>query len=399
MRTILLLTTFILTGSIGWGSAKTKTSNSKDLTSSKSSASSAQTNSSDTTESSSPLNESLFKVFIRGTSNENQFSKSDIIQLRLSYFLKYYITPEIYLKANPIARLNAGHIQSLGGQDQLNNNFYVLNGAAYYEWMKESYAGVGIFDQYDYFSSLLVDDRIAFVGTQGKQSLSMGPWIFSILSQAVIPNTSGAISEQKEKESTPLLSSIGVSSKWKTSEKNKVDVELNYFKFSNVPTSVSTISVTEGNTPSDIRLSETERMFKYDYYGLDFDLNFRRRLVKSFFLLGNGAAVLNQGAPDGVNQANRYGGGFGFDIATKNEIEFFLSKFRIESDAVVGAYANTDYFKTNHNGYEMGGIWSNYKNNFRLLFIYTDAKLIVENPAQSDEKLFLIRFEVINVPI
>jgi len=50
-------------------------------------------------------------------------------------------------------------------------------------------------------------------------------------------------------------------------------------------------------------------------------------------------------------------------------------------------------------GYEFIASWKNVKQNFRVTFYYSDAKLIVENPAQSAEKMYFLRFEVLNVAL
>lgn len=346
-----------------------------------------------------PSNESSLRLGLRATSYESQFAKMDVLQLKLNYFLKYYVNTSIYLKLNPIARLHSGHVQSVDGAESLDNRLSIQHAAAYYQWMKESYVAAGIFDQYEIFSMLLVDDQMAFMGGQAKQSISNGPWTFGVQGQTVIPNSRSAISDQNEKESSPMLNSVGLTSTWETGDKNTVQAKANYFKFSQLPTSVSTASVVAGNTSADTRISDTERAFKYEYQGLDSDLSFKRRIYKAAYLLGAGSFLENQGAPKGVNQAYRAGGGGGYTLLGNHDIELSGYTYRIESDATVGAYSNTDYFATNHMGYEFIASWKNVKQNFRVTFYFSDAKLIVENPAQSDEKMYFLRFEVLNVAL
>jgi len=346
-----------------------------------------------------PANESSLRLGLRATSYENQFAKMDVLQLKLNYNLKYFVNQSIYLKLNPIARLHSGHVQSVDGAESLENRLSIQHAAAYYQWMKESYVSAGIFDQYDVFSMLLVDDTMAFMGGQAKQSIANGPWTFGVQGQTVIPNSRSAITDQNQKESTPLLNSVGLTSNWEINDKNVVQAKANYFKFSSLPLSVSTASVIAGNTSADTRVSDTERAFKYEYQGLDADLFFKRRVYKAAYLIGNGSFLENQGAPKGVNQAYRVGGGAGYTILPSHDIEISGYTYRIESDATVGAYANTDYFATNHMGYEFIASWKNVKQNYRVTFYFSDAKLVVENPAQSDEKMYFLRFEVLNVSI
>ena len=346
-----------------------------------------------------PANESSLSLSLRATGYESQFSKADALLFKINYFLKYNINPSVYLKLNPVARLYSGHVQSVDGAESLANRLSVQHAAAYYQWMKESYVSMGIYDQYEVFSPLLVDDQMAFVGAQGKQSYSTGPWTFSLLGQTAIPNTQSSITNQNEKETTPMLNMVGVSSNWTPNETNFVHAKANYFKFSQLPTSVSTSSVVNGNTSADFRVSDTERAFKYDYYGIDTDLFFKRRVFKSIYILGGGSLLENQGAPDGKNQANRFGGGGGINIFPNQDLELSGYSYRIESDATVGAYGNTDYFVTNHMGYEIIASWKNVKQNYRISVYFNDGKLIVENPAQSDGKMYFLRFEVLNVSI
>lgn len=344
-------------------------------------------------------NESNLRLGLRATSYENQFSKADVLQLKIAYNLKYFVNQSIYLRINPIARLHSGHVQSVDGAEALDNRLSIQHAAAYYQWMKESHVSAGIFDQYEVFSPLVVDDQMAFMGGQAKQSVATGPWTFSLQGQSVIPNSRSAITDQNEKEETPMLNSVGVSSHWETGDKNVVHAKANYFKFSQLPLSTSTASVAAGNTSADTRISDTERAFKYEYHGIDADLSFKRRFYKSAYLLGSGSFLENQGAPKGLNQGYRVGGGGGYTFFSNHDIELSGHSFKIEPDATVATYANTDYFATNHMGYEFIASWKNVKQNFRVTFVYSDAKLVVENPAQSDEKMYFLRFEVLNVSI
>ncbi|MBL7545830.1 MAG: hypothetical protein JNL11_18580 [Bdellovibrionaceae bacterium] len=384
MRNFLIACTISITVSLTWGADKKKLASAEPLLK---------------TSVQKPSNESRLRLMLRSNGYETQFEKADVFQFRVNYYLKYFVNPSIYLKVNPIARLNSGHVQSVNGAESLANRISIQNAGAYYEWMKESYLGIGILDQYEVFSALLIDDQIAFVAGQAKQSHVTGPWTFSAFSQSAIPNTESSTTDQNGKESTPMLTSVGVSSTWSPNERNTTHAKASYFKYSQIPTSVSTASVIGGNTSADFRISETQRAFKYEYYGLDTEINFRRHLHKSAYLLGSASFLENQGAPKGINQGYRYGGGAGINILTHNELELSGYSFRIESDAALASYANTDYFRTNHLGYEFLASWKNVKQNFRVSFAFVDLRLIVENPAQSDGKIYFLRFEVLNVPI
>lgn len=344
-------------------------------------------------------NESQLDLGLRATGYESQFSKADALLFKINYFLKYNVNPSVYLKLNPVARLYSGHVQSVDGAESLANRLSVQHAAAYYQWMPESHVSMGIFDQFEVFSPLVVDDQMAFVAAQGKQSIVTGPWTLSVLGQTAIPNSQSTVTNQNEKESTPMLNMLGLSSNWTASDKNFVNVKASYFKFSQIPLSVSTSSVVNGNTSADSRISDTERAFKYEYYGIDTDLLFKRRVYKSAYLLGGGSFVENQGAPKGMNQATRLGGGAGISLLPNQDLELSGYTYRIESDATVGAYGNTDYFVTNHMGYEFIASWKNTKQNYRISLYYNDARLIVENPAQSNGKMYFLRFEVLNVSI
>lgn len=390
MRIFLITFSLLLLFSSGWGFEK-KSKTRKD------GASRSETSLSGSFE--KPANESNLSLNLRADGYESQFAKSDSLQVKIDYLLKYYINHSAYLRFNPIARLHSGHVQSVDGAEALDNRLSIQHAAAYYQWMRESYVSAGIFDQQEIFSTLLFDDKTAFLGGQAKQSMVKTPWTFSLLGQTVILNSRSSITDQNEKESSPLLNMVGLSSRWFTGEKNDVLLRANYFKFSQLPLSVSTTSVINGNTSTDFRISDTERAFKYEYYGLDSDLSFKRRVFKNIYLLGSGSFVQNQGAPAGLNQAYRAGGGAGATLLPNQDFELSAFTYRIESDSVLGAYGNTNMFITNHLGYELIASWKNVKQNYSVSFYYNDGRLVVENPSQSDSKFYFLRFEVFNVAI
>ncbi len=393
MRVLMFIFSILLLVSSSWG-FENKSKTRKDAL-----AHSESVTSTDSSNIEKPANESNLILSLRATGYESVYAKADILLFKLNYFLKYYVNPSVYLRLNPIVRLHSGHVQSVEGAETLENRISVQHAAGYYQWMKESYLSMGIFDQFEIFSPLLVDDRMAFVAGQVKQSVVSGAWTFSLLGQSAIPNTQSYLSNQNEKEATPMLNMVGVSSNWNVNDKNYVQAKASYFKFSDIPLSVSSASVINGNTSAEARISDTERAFKYEYQGIDSDISFKRRVYKGAYLLGAGSFIENQGASSGVNQAYRYGGGAGMTVLPNRDIELSGYTYRIESDATIGAYGNTDYFITNHAGYEIVASWKNTKQKYRISFYYNDGRLIVENSAQSNDKLYFLRFEVFNVSI
>lgn len=399
MRNLLVVVILALTFSNGWGVEKKINTKSRPMSTASDTFTGKSLSTKDSVVKVKPNNESNLKMQLRTDNYDSQFAKGNLFQLRLNYNLKYFVIPSLYMKLNPILRLNAGHVQSVDGADRLSNRVSIQNAGLYYEWMKESYLSAGILDQFDVFSPVFIDDQVAFVSVQGKQSYVTGPWTFSLFAQTAMPNTESATTDHNEKDATPLVNAVGLASRWTTSETNDALIKANYFKFSQVPTTVSTTSVIRGNTPSDSVISDTQRTFKYEYYGIDSDMSFKRRLFKNYYMIGAGSYLQNQGAPNGVNQAFRYGGGLGTIWNTNHQIELSGYQFRIESDSTLGAYSNVDYFHTNHQGFEVWGSWKHIKNNFRVSFNYVDMRLITENPGQSDAKLYVIRFEALNVDI
>ncbi|MBN8536519.1 MAG: hypothetical protein J0M15_05665 [Deltaproteobacteria bacterium] len=341
---------------------------------------------------------SNLELSFRGLMNENHFSKANTFDLTINYFLTYNVNPYIFFKLNPLAQMQSGHVQSIDANEKLENKISILNAAVYTTWMKESYFALGILNSSQTYSPLLVSEK-GFFSTQVYQSLYFDLWQLSAQIQAAIPNSESSVSDQNQKESTPFLSSVGFSSNWHRSSKNFAYLALNYFKYSSIPTSISTVSVESGNTGDTFKISETERSFKYDYEGIDSQFKFTREVLSNLYLLGSGGFIVNEKAPDEMNKATLIGGGLGYKIGRNLELEAESSYYKIEPDAVLAYYANSRFFRTNHQGIELSTSLLLKKEKFKISFYYNDSKLVYENPNQSDEKLYFIKFEVLHVAI
>lgn len=344
------------------------------------------------------ISENSLDLSMRALSSENEFSKSNVFDLKVKYFLVYNVNPYIFFDLNPVAQLQSGQVQSVDASDKLENKLSVLNAAMYFSWMPASHFGLGIMNSQKTFSPLLVGEKGFFSGTL-KQSLHFNSWIMGASALAAIPNAESSVSDQNEKESTPLLATAGLFSQWKINDKNFTQIQMNYFKYSQISVSVSTESVQNGNTPADNRISEMERSFKYNYEGFDTSLKFSRSVINNLYILGEGAYIQNQGAPESLNKASLLNGGMGLTLNRKYDIEFAGGYYRIEPDAVISYYGNSRFFKTNHQGIEFISTVNLKKEKFKVSFFINDARLIYENPNQSNEKLYFLKFEVYDVAI
>ncbi|MCK6597937.1 MAG: hypothetical protein L6Q37_06195 [Bdellovibrionaceae bacterium] len=339
------------------------------------------------------ISDSRFFISMRALSNENLYSKADVFGFKIYYFLTYNINPFISFELTPLAQLQSGHIQSVDASEKLENKLTLLKGAMFFKWMKESYFSLGILNAEENYSSILASEK-GFFSTQILQSLTFNPWTFSGYVLGAIPNSESSVSDQNAKESTPLLTTAGLRSRWKVNDYNKTQLRVSYFKYSQIPTSVSTQSVQSGNTPYDFKISDTERNFKYDYAGIDTSIEFKKSVTKKLYALGEGSFVKNDKAPESLNQGVQLIGGLGYRLNLEYEIEVLSGYYKIEPDAVIAYYGNSRFFRTNHQGIETKGALLFKKQQFKISFYYNDSKLIYENPAQSDEKLYLLKFEV-----
>lgn len=348
-------------------------------------------------QSSTKITENNLDMSMRSLLSENEHSKATVFDFKIEYFLTYNINPYIFFKLNPQAHLQSGQVQSIDASDRLENKLSLKTAAIYFTWQKESYAALGVLNTQENLSSLLVSDKGFFSGKLN-QNFALTNWQFGALTQASIPNSESAVSNQNEKETTPFLASIGSYTHWNGGGKNTTKFNLNYFKYSQIPYSISTQSIQSGNTPDENRISETEQAFKYDYEGIDSSVSISRNLLKNIFLLGNAGYVINQKAPEALNRASLVSGGIGFSF-NHSEVEFSSGYYRIEPDAVLAHYGNSRFFRTNHQGYEVITSFLMKRENFKISLYYNDGRLIYENPNQSDEKIYFLKFEVNNVAI
>lgn len=344
------------------------------------------------------ISENSLDLSLRALSSENDFAKSNVFDLKVKYFSVYNINPFIFFDLNPVAQLQSGQIQSIDANDKLENKLSVLNAAVYFSWLPSSHFALGVLNSQKIYSPLLVGEK-GFFTAELKQSFAFNSWKMGAKTSASIPNSESAVSDQNEKESTPFLTSATVFSEWKVNSKNQTLFSIQYFKYSQIPNSISTESIQNGNTPNDFKISETERSFKYDYEGFSSSLSFTRSLIRNLYLMGDASALQNQKAPESLNKAYFANGGLGISLNKLYDIEANMGIYRVEPDAIIAYYGNSRFFKANHQGYELTSTFIMRKEKFKISFSMNDAKLVYENPSQSNEKFYFLKFEVYDVAI
>lgn len=335
---------------------------------------------------------------MRALYSDNLFSQSQVFDFRINYLLNYDFNAFLKMKLDANADLQSGSVQSVDASDKLENRFYLLEASLASEWQPDSYATVGIKNQNTITSDILTGERGFFAGGL-KQSIQINAFSLGASTFASIPNSESSISEQKEKEGTPSLVSAGINIDWKGSGINLSRIKMNYFKFSNIPSQVSTASVQSGNTAAESSSSDALKLFKYEFEGIDSSIQFKRGIIKNWFVVGDGAYLINQKAIADKNIATKIGASVGTMFGYGHQVQAGINYYRIESDSTISAYSNSYYFRTNHHGFGYGISYLSLKENFKVTGYYTEGRLILENPSQSDEKLFLIKFEVLNVKI
>lgn len=342
-----------------------------------------------------PLNFN-WKMILSGYNLDSEITSAQLTHFDFRSQFTYGLLSDLNLDLRPFARIEMGSSQSMDPEDKAETRVYLNQAAAIYtpaRWLKIS---AGAMNQ-ESLHSKIITGRQTFPEIRIESNfLDHKYWQAGPLVSQAVPSSIDLSPETGDKEPMPQLSTAGVFIKFEEYKDNATKIKLNYFQYSGLPQSVRNASVLRGNTPSDILTSETNYDLKYQYKGLDAQVNSVFPISRGLGGILEGNYVKNQGAPSEKNQAYQIGGGAEIKLSGQSFLQITGHNYRIESDATVAKYSSSDYFFTNRIGYGIESYLKMKKSGFRVGAIYREAGLITESETQSRIKVIMLRLETLN---
>lgn len=329
-----------------------------------------------------------------GSDFESNESAKKIVNSRFDFDWRLRAHETFLLKVSPSLRLESGSVQSADGSLRADNGFQFREASASWTPFSRNLLQAGALDQSEMHTPLLVGDR-PFPAARWTLSLPLESFWARLRAEGAVPTSTGLVTNQNEKESTPTLSSFGLRLGSESKRGFRIEGALNYFQYSSLPGSTAQESSLLGNTVD--RLSETDSIFREAYRGIEASAFVIVPLAGTWDLLAQGASVRNTAVESGMGDAWSAGAGARWGAARGVRWSAGAEAFRLEPDAAVATFVGADYRATNRQGYavNLGVSWDREK--FRVTSRLEDSDVIFINDPQSRERYFRLTLETRHV--
>jgi hypothetical protein len=309
---------------------------------------------------------------------------------------KYLIDDNIKLSLWPVASFLSGQQASRDPQNPLMNSILLKEASAGISLGYNTLIKLGTLYQKDYLPGIAGDiNSFPAAALVVPYTFNSSNQIIELRIQAAVPTSSGLANSTSELEtaSSLLSANVKLESNWATNFSTKLSYSL--FQFSHLSSQMATDSIQRGN--SVIRLNTNSSVFAYGVSGneLVFELDYSP--VASIDIKTKTTFIKNYEAPTKLNQGYFFSIAPGFKMNSNYILRPILEKYRVEADAMVAIFSDTDYGRTNRDGERFGFSIETKKYNLKLLA--AESKLIQNNPFQSADKSFFLTLELTNLPI
>lgn len=331
-----------------------------------------------------------FKLSLQGNSFEDEKTDLKTIDTKLDLNALLYTSENIYFDLRPTLRASSGQLQTYDGADSVSNKLIVRQAvlATQYKHFESLF---GIVDQSLIHTSLTVPAQ-SFPALQlGLLPYNEKAQRFKILAELALPVNSSMASNNKEKEETTLLSTIGLGYIYEVPNQLKFAVSTSYYEWSNPNSSMAYQSSLKGNFNIQ-KVSSSQYKFLNDFKGIESKLFFE----KAFTGWVNPSLTLehNQNTVVAGEDGQAYLVQAGNKVELVNNIDVSVSGLLLKmgSDSAI-SYFSSIQSETNRNavGSEMRLSFNDYKLN--LSARYLKSNLVYENPNQKAFDLVTFKME------
>ena len=330
---------------------------------------------------------------MRGASYNEGPDDAQFVQLVFNPKVKFKLSRYFSLKADASINLVSARQQTRFDSPALNSinpNEILLS----FTPSKKFDLSFGAINQKHLDSPILAQDGLAFIGAIGRYTARFKSLTLTAKAQYTVPNSTSLESDRTGEEELPTFQTQGVEALWTPKSWFKMQANVNYFSYSDLPAVVAFNSGRFGNEV--IGVNPSEAFFAHEFrgfsqsYRFDFDFN---RAAKPFLTL---KTVDNLEAPSDRQRSQFVSVGLNWNLKDL-VITPGLSTFYTESDATPSVYADARFGRNNREGQLYGLKFDFKKLGFSIEAAYVNSDLIEPDPIQNDVQCFEVYVEVANV--
>lgn len=303
----------------------------------------------------------------------------------------YGVDEGMRLRLTPVASFISGQQTSRDPLSPLTNSIYLKEASVEKKLGYEISLKAGVLYQKEFLPAIAGFTK-AFPGIGFIAPVKWQNHVLELRAQAAVPASSGLASTSSELESSASLYSATAffNSKW--SEIFSTTLSVSRFGFNKLSSSAATDSVYRGNTVENLTVSTKAFVYKYEGNEIAAGADLRGEAYTFHFL---SSYIKNDSAPKNQNSGYFVSVSPGLVLAGKDVVRPVFEHYHVEADAMVAAYSDTTYGRTNRDGYRYGIAYDNQR--YSLSFIYATSKLIQTTPFQSADKTYFINLNIDNL--
>jgi hypothetical protein len=303
----------------------------------------------------------------------------------------YGVDERLRLNLTPVASFISGQQTSRDPLSPLTNSIYLKEASVEQKLDYDISFKAGVLYQKEFLPSIAGYTK-AFPGLGLKAPLIIHNHALEIRAQVAVPASSGLASTSSELESSASLYSATAFLRSSWTPNFSTGLSVSRFGFNKLSSSAASESIYRGNTIANVSVSTKAFVYKYEGHEVTLGTDYKS---ENFVMNLQSSFIKNNSAPTSLNQGYFVSVSPGMVLPTKSILHPVFEHYHVESDAMVAAYSDTTYGRTNRDGYRYGLALDTDR--FRLSFIYAHSKLILNNPFQSADKTYFLNVNIDNL--
>ncbi len=303
----------------------------------------------------------------------------------------YGVDADLQLRLTPVASFISGQQTSRDPLSPLTNSIYLKEASVEKKLGYDLSLKAGVLYQKEFLPAIAGYTK-AFPGIGFLLPFRFQNHLFEIRAQGAVPASSGLATTSSELESSASLYSGTAFFKSNWTSTFSTSLSISHFGFDKLSSSAATESINRGNTVASPTAGSKVFVYKYEGNEITLGSEYKGETAVFGFLA---SFIKNDSAPKKQNQGYFFSLSPGLVLASKNILRPIVEHYHVEADAMVAAYSDTTYGRTNRDGYRYGIAYDS--NRYRVSFVYADSKLIQTNPFQSADKTYFVNLNIDNI--